>query len=167
VGRSFPRARIWLSEYGYQTSPPDPYGVSWALQARYIGEAARRVFSAPKVDMLIQYLYRDEPDIARWQSGLETVSGRPKPSLAAMMLPLAQVSRRGTRTTVWGQVRPGSGRREYSLQQWTGSRWATVGGVRETSSRGYFQRVLKVGRGSFLRLYDPARGVASPSLVVR
>ena len=167
VGRSFPRARVWLSEYGYQTKPPDPFGVSWALQARYVGEAARRVFTASRVDMLIQYLYRDEPDLARWQSGLETVAGKPKPSMDAMMLPLAQVSRRGARTTVWGQVRPGSGLRAYSLQMWTGERWVTVGGVRETSSRGYFQRVLKAGRGTFLRSYYPARGLASPSLVVR
>src|SRR5439155_16221856 len=31
------RTRIWLSEYGYQTSPPDPFlGVSEAKQALYI-----------------------------------------------------------------------------------------------------------------------------------
>ena len=167
VGRAFPRARIWLSEYGYQTNPPDPYGVSYALQARYIGEAARRVFDAPKVDMLIQYLYRDEPDVARWQSGLETVSGKAKPSMDAMMLPLAQVSRRGTRTAIWGQVRPGAGPREYALQRYTGSRWSTIGGVRETSARGYFKRVVSAGRGTFLRLLDPVRRVSSPSLVVR
>ena len=45
--------------------------------------------------MLIHYLYRDEPDLARWQSGLETVDGEAKPAYAATMLPLAQVSRRG------------------------------------------------------------------------
>jgi hypothetical protein len=166
VGHAFPRARIWLSEYGYQTNPPDPYGVSYALQARYIGEAARRVFTAPKVDMLIQYLFRDEPDVARWQSGLETVRGKPKPSLDAMMLPLDQVERHGSRTTVWGQIRPGAGPRSYALQRWTGSRWVTIGGVRETSSRGYFLRIVSAGRGASLRVWYPVRGVASPSLVV-
>jgi hypothetical protein len=167
VGRAFPRARIWLSEYGYQTNPPDPYGVSYALQARYIGEAARRVFTAPKVDMLIQYLFRDEPDLGRWQSGLETVTGKPKPSFDAMMLPLTQVSRRGTRTTIWGQVRPGSGPRVYALQRWTGSRWITIGGLHKTSSRGYLLRVVTAGRGTSLRLWYAARGVASPTLVVQ
>jgi hypothetical protein len=167
VGRAFPRARVWLSEYGYQTNPPDPYGVSYALQARYIGEAARRVFVAPKVDMLIQYLFQDEPGLGRWQSGLETVRGRPKPSLDAMMLPLDQVKRRGTRTTIWGQVRPGAGPRTYVLQRWTGSRWMTIGGVQDTSARGYFTRVVSAGRGTVLRISYPARGVSSPSLVVR
>jgi hypothetical protein len=116
--------------------------------------------------MLIQYLYRDEPDVARWQSGLETVRGKPKPSLDAMMLPLDQVERHGSRTTVWGQIRPGAGPRSYALQRWTGSRWVTIGGVRETSSRGYFLRIVSAGRGASLRVWYPVRGVASPSLVV-
>ncbi len=78
VGQAFPSARIWLTEYAYQ-SPPDPFGVSLAAQARFIGEAARRVYAAPKVDLLIHYLYRDEPDLGRWQSGLETIDGGRSP----------------------------------------------------------------------------------------
>jgi hypothetical protein len=167
VGRAFPHARIWLTEWAYQTKPPDPYGVSLALQARYIAEAARRVFTAPRVDMLIHYLFRDEPNVARWQSGLETVTGKAKPSLDATMLPFTQVSRRGTRTVLWGQVRPGAGSQAYVMQQWTGSRWLTVGGVRTTSSRGYLLRTLTAGRGTILRLWYPARSLASPTLVVR
>jgi hypothetical protein len=166
VGRAFPGARIWLTEYAYQTKP-DPYGVSFALQARYIGEAARRVYSAPRVDMLIHYLFRDEPDLARWQSGLETVAGRPKPALDATMLPLTQLSRKGTRTVVWGQIRPGTGQQEYVLQRWTGSEWVAIGGRRVTSARGYLLRNVAAGRGTFLRLWYPARGVASPTLEVR
>ena len=166
VGRAFPRARVWLTEYAYQTKP-DPFGISFALQARYIAEAARRVYSAPKVDMLIHYLFRDEPDLARWQSGLETVRGKPKPTLDATMLPLTQVSRHGTRTTVWGQVRPGAGPQEYALQRWTGSSWVSIGGVRVTSRRGFLVRTLTAGRGPFLRLWYPARSLASPTLVVQ
>ena len=166
VGRAFPRARIWLTEYAYQTKP-DPFGVSFALQAKYIGEAARRVYTAPKVDMLIHYLFRDEPDLARWQSGLETVSGKAKPALDATMLPLTQVSRRGSRTVVWGQVRPGDGPQEYALQRYTGSNWVTIGGIRATSNRGYLLRTLTAPRGAFLRIWYPARGLSSPTLVVR
>ena len=116
VGQAFPSARIWLTEYAYQ-SPPDPFGVSLAAQARFIGEAARRVYAAPKVDLLIHYLYRDEPDLGRWQSGLETINGKAKPAYAATMLPLAQVSRHGQRVALWGQVRPGTGPRQYVIQR--------------------------------------------------
>ena len=48
VGRAFGRKRLWLTEYGYQTNPPDRYlGVSAALQARYLADAALpRLFDA-------------------------------------------------------------------------------------------------------------------------
>src|SRR6266699_1478940 len=69
--RSGGSARIWLTEYGYQTNPPDRLlGVSQLLQARYIGDAALVAYRTPRVDMLIQFLYRDEPNVDRFQSGL-------------------------------------------------------------------------------------------------
>ncbi len=167
VGVAFPHARIWLTEYGYQTNPPDAFGVSPNDQARFVSEAARRVYQAPKVDMLIHYLYRDEPEIGRWQSGLETVRGVPKPALAATMLPLAQVQRRDSTTTVWGQVRPGDGRQRYVLQRWNGGRWIPVGGAMLTDRRGYLRRSVSATKGSRLRLWDPARQSASAVLLVR
>jgi hypothetical protein len=167
VGRAFPRARIWLTEYAYQTRPPDPFGVSLETQARFVAEAARRVHDAPKVDMLIHYLYRDEPDLGRWQSGLETIDGRPKLALLATMFPLTQVSRRGSRTTLWGQVRPGDGRQRYVVQTLAGGRWIGIGGARITDSRGYLRLTVPAEKGALLRLSYPARGLASPVLVVR
>ena len=166
VGKAFPRASIWLTEYGYQSSP-DPFGVSPETQARYVSEAARRVFAAPRVEMLIHYLYRDEPDLARWQSGLETVEGDAKPALRATMLPLAQVARKATRTTLWGQVRPGSGRQAYVLQRLVGDAWVAIGGTRMTSTRGYFRRTVTAPKGSTLRIWYPAGRLASATLVVR
>ncbi len=167
VGKAFPSARIWLTEYAYQTNPPDPFGVSWAKQAQYVGEAARRVYLAPKVDLLIHYLYRDEPDLARFQSGLETISGKIKPSRAAMMLPLAQASRTGSRVSLWGQVRPGTGSQRYVLQRLSGSRWIAVGGSRVTSVRGYFTVSVVAPKGTHFRISYPAGHATSPDLVVR
>jgi polysaccharide biosynthesis protein PslG len=166
AGKAFPKASIWLTEYGYQ-STPDPFGVTPAVQARFVSEAARRVYAAPRVEMLIHYLYRDEPDLARWQSGLETVEGLPKPALQATMLPLAQVSRKGSTTSVWGQVRPGEGRQRYVLQRRTQGRWIAIGGTRTTSARGYFRLTLPAPKGAQLRIWDPARAIASATLVVR
>ena len=167
VGKAFPRARIWLTEYAYQTNPPDRFGVSHEDQARFVGEAARRVYLAPKVDMLIHYIYRDEPELARWQSGLETVDGVPKPALRATMLPLAQVSRTGGKTTVWGQVRPGDGRRRYVLEKWSGRRWVAIGRATTTDRRGYLRRTIRVEKGAKLRLALPAGRIWSPDLIVR
>ena len=168
VGRAFGRTRIWLTEYGYQTNPPDgSMGVSPALQARYLADAAHRAYATPYVDMLIQYLYKDEPDAARWQSGLVTSSGVEKTAHRAAVLPLAQVSRQGLRTVVWGHVRPEEGRQRYVLQQFRNGGWRAVGGVRSTTSRGFLNRTVRAWRGSKLRIWYPRDGLASPLLTVR
>ena len=162
------RVRIWLTELGFQTNPPDRIlGLGWGTQARYVAEAQHRAYRAAGVDVVIQYLLRDEPATDAWQSGLETVSGRAKPALAAFSLPLVQVSRRGLSTTVWGQVRPGNGARSYALQRLVGDQWKAVGSGTQTTSRGYVTRTLRADKGTRLRLYDPATKRASPPLVVR
>jgi hypothetical protein len=168
VSRAFGPKRIWLTEYGYQTNPPDRFlGVSHALQARYLAEAALRVYRAPRVDMLIQFLVRDEPIAARWQSGLVGTDGVVKPAYQAFVLPLAQVSRSGTRTVLWGQVRPRSGTQTYRLQQFRGGRWAWIGSTSRTNGQGFFQRVVVAGRGVRFRVWSPRDRVFSPVLTVR
>jgi hypothetical protein len=131
VAADFGRARVWLTEYGYQTNPPDSIlGVSQPLQARYIGEAAYQAYRTGRIDMLIHYLYRDEPNLARFQSGLVTVDNTPKAAYAAFQLPLAQIARRGSTVTLWGQLRaPGAGATAH-VQRRLGSRWVAVATVR-------------------------------------
>jgi hypothetical protein len=167
VHNAFGRKRIWLTEYGYQTNPPDRLlGVSPGLQARYLAEAAQRAYATPYVDMLIHYLYQDEPDTARWQSGLLTVSGRAKASRRMAMLPLAQASRTGVRTVLWGQVRPGTGPQRYVLQQYRSGGWRSVGGVRTTSARGFLSRTVRAGQGAKFRLWYPGERETSPLIRV-
>jgi hypothetical protein len=161
------RTRIWLTEYGYNSKPPSKWlGVSNALQARYVGEAALRAYLAPRVDLLIHFLVRDEPNARRWTSGFYTSRGKVKPSFAAYALPFAQVSRRGNRTTVWGQVRPRPGAQSYRLQQLRNGRWGWVGGVRLTTSSGFFRRVVVAGRGARLRVWSPRDRRYSMALTV-
>ncbi len=165
--RAWPGKHIWLTEYGYQTNPPDRIlGVPQTLQARYIGEAALRVYRAPRVDMLIQFLVRDDPLAAGWQSGFYTVGGRVKPSYAAFRFPLAQLSKAGASTTVWGQIRPRSGRQQYRLRVFRGG-WRWVGGTARTDARGSFRRTVPVGKGAKVRVYSPRDRAYSPPLVIR
>ncbi len=151
VTRAFGRKRIWLTEYGYQTNPPDRLlGVSQAAQARYLAEAALRAYRTPRVDMLIHFLVRDESEVARWQSGLFTFGNVAKLSASAFPLPLAQVSRRGAVVTLWGQVRPDRGRQTYRLRSSRG--W--LGPARRTSPRGYFSATVRLPRGASVRLWS-------------
>ena len=41
------RTRVWLTELGFQTNPPDRIlGVGWGTQARFVAEAQLRAFRA-------------------------------------------------------------------------------------------------------------------------
>jgi hypothetical protein len=84
-----------------------------------------------------------------------TSRGKLKPSFGAYVLPFAQVSRRGVRTSVWGQVRPRSGRQLYRLQQFRNGHWRWIGGTRLTTPGGFLQRTITAGRGSRLRIWSP------------
>jgi hypothetical protein len=166
VRRAFGRKRIWLTEYGYQTSPADPVlGVSQARQARYHAEASYRAWLAPRVDMLIHFLVRDEERTGRWQSGLYTFHDAPKLSASAFRLPLAQAARSGATVTLWGQVRPGRGAQPFRLRARVrgASRW--LGPTRWTDSRGIVRVRVTLPRGTSVQLWS--RGAAGVPLSVR
>jgi hypothetical protein len=167
VKRDFGAKRIWLTEYGYQTNPPDRFGVSPARQTQYVSEAALRAKSARYVDVLIHFMVEDEPVISGWQSGFLTRFGALKPAFFGYMLPIAQASRRGTRTTIWGQVRPGFGPQLYKLQHLVRGRWASVGGYRLTSSRATYLRVVNADRGARFRVYSPGNEATSRVITIR
>ena len=168
VRRDFGRKRIWLTEYGYQTNPPDRHlGVSRSLQAKYLAQAAYIAYRAPSVGLLIHFLVRDERMSGRWQSGLVTTSGTHKPAFQAFAFPILQLSRSGSRTVLWGQDRPGLGRQRYVLERAVGGRWRGVEGSKLTSQRGYVRRVVRAGRGARFRFRDVNTRVTSLALIVR
>ncbi len=150
VNRSFGAKRIWLTEYGYQTGPG---GVSKQRQADLIGQAARRTYKAPRVDMLIHYLVVDEPLTFRFQSGLFTVIGRVKPSYAAFRFPLTRAGGSGRQSVLWGQVRPGTGRQAYRLQVRRSTGWRFLTPVRRTSPRGYLSVAVTLPPGTKIRVW--------------
>ena len=76
---------LWITEYGYQTNPPDTtvFGVKWKTQALYLKQAVAIARKNPRVDIFIWYLIKDEPNLSGWQSGLETLAGKKKPAWGA------------------------------------------------------------------------------------
>jgi hypothetical protein len=152
VARYFPRARIWLTEYGYQSNPPDRVlGVTPALQARYEAEGSYAAYRAARVDLLIHFLYRDEPTLARFQSGLVTLRNAPRPALAAFELPLVETGRSGSTTSLWGQLRAPDVGTVAVLERRTGTSWRTFARV-TVSGRGYFRWRGTLPRGAGVRI---------------
>jgi hypothetical protein len=169
VRRYFGPKPVWLTEYGYQTNPPDTFlGVPPKRQATLLGLAAMRAWRLPRVTMLIQYLYRDEPAISRFQTGLVFVDNRLKPSLQEFKLPFAEMRRVGTKTTLWGQVRGGRpGRKAYTLEILRRNTWTPVGHSRLTDGDGVFTLAIRLKRGALLRIWAPPRPRYSLQLRVR
>jgi hypothetical protein len=164
VRRAFGAKKIWLTEYGYQTGA---FGVSQQRQAELIGQAGLRVYRAPRVEMLIQYLVKDEPHADRFQSGLYNPAGRAKLAALAFPLPLAQAGRSGGKLVLWGQVRPRSGAQTFRVQIRTRGAWRWSGGTRRTSARGFFGTRVAAPRGARVRIFSPQDGAFSASIFVR
>jgi hypothetical protein len=82
--RLYGAKRVWITEYGFQTSPPDTFfGVSWAKQATYLSQAFALARRNPRIDVMTWFLLKDDVPLGGWQSGLETADGRKKPAFSA------------------------------------------------------------------------------------
>jgi hypothetical protein len=94
------RLDLYLTEYGYETNPPNPFrGVSPGTQSRYLDEAAYMAWRNPRVRSLSQFLLYDSPPdtsfkpgtLGYWstfQTGLEYLNGVAKPSYTSYRLPM-------------------------------------------------------------------------------
>jgi len=165
------RMPLHLTEYGYQTDPPDELtGVTYAQQARYLNESEYLAWRNPRVKTLAQFLLFDdgEPIGATFQSGLRTVAGVPKPALGAYRLPvwIARPSvRRGAAVRVWGQLRsaPNGARATAELQLRPGrSRaWQRVRAIGTANPRGYFQTSFRLRAAGRVRVVYAGPGGAT------
>ena len=94
VTRLYGPKPIWITEYGYETSPPDRvFGVGWDRQAAYLRAAYGIARRNPRIEMLLWFLARDEARARGWQSGFVSAGGRRKPSFYAFQT-LAGASRK-------------------------------------------------------------------------
>jgi len=129
---------LYLTEYGYETNPPDPTrGVNPRAHARYLGLAAFLAWQRPDVRMFPQFLVRDiGPDLrfaagtaGRWrdfQTGLLDFRGRTKPAARAFVMPF-WTYRDGADIVIFGQVRPGGGGHTVRIERQSASgRWGNL-----------------------------------------
>jgi len=149
-GRITQRLPIYVTEYGYETNPPDVVrGVTLLQQARYHGLATYMTWKQQDVALFAQFLLNDiEPppgtndplEISRnWNSGLYFHDGRPKPAVKAFRFPFWAESRSlaGNDVVVlFGQVRPNSERERVEVEMRTpDGTWIPIQ-TRETRTAG-------------------------------
>jgi hypothetical protein len=124
---------LYLTEYGYETNPPDPFrGVSLGTQARYLNEAQYMAWRDPRVRAMSQFLLFDSlPDTvfkpgtqgywSTFQTGLRYASGGDKLSYDSYRLPLFLPNPRlsGGKVLVWAMLRPAPhGSTQHAAVQW-------------------------------------------------
>lgn len=128
------RLPLYLTEYGYETNPPDPFrGVTPERQSLYLNEAQYLAWQDPRVRSLAQFLLYDAgPNPAfpphsqgywsTFQTGLLTAQGAPKPAFNAYRLPIfipRPAVATGTPVFVWGMLRSArNGSHQQALIQW-------------------------------------------------
>ena len=75
---------IWVTEYGYQTNPPDKlFGVSWRTQANWMSQAFKIMKANKRIKLGLTFQIVDDSNPGGWQSGVLTNSIKKKPWYAA------------------------------------------------------------------------------------
>ena len=150
--RSSKRFKIYSTEFGYQTNPPNHDQPSPAKAATYINWAEYLSYKNSRIASYDQYLLRDPTKPGGrgdYASGLEDWKGRPKADYAAFQLPLFLPETKassGHSLEVWGDARAAhyaqtdTGEAQTVAIQFkpSGGSWSTVQVVPITSPRGYF-----------------------------
>ena len=149
-GRRLP---IWITEFDFQSNPPDPFGARlkriplfMGISELWLAQRNRRVVAYS------QYTMEDTPgDPGLWQGGLRFAGGRKKPGVYdAYRLPIL-VRRLGSNAVeVRGAARPGGAGAVVQVQQRRGSgSFQNLGGpITVRNVRGYFSARFRLSGAS-------------------
>ncbi len=70
---------VWITEYGNETKPGEPKGVTMAQQAQYVPQAISNAKKDKRIPMFVWFVFRDSRS-SPWQSGLYRPTGASKPA---------------------------------------------------------------------------------------
>lgn len=155
AGHIVPRKvpRFWVTEFSWDTSPPDPRGVPTKLHTRWVAEGLYRMWQHG-VTLVTWLTLRDQPlTTSFFQSGLyyyaaSLAADRPKPALQAFRFPLVAFSEPG-RVRVWGRTpagRPGA----VVVEQTFKGGWKRLGALR-TDRYGIFEARFRGSTKGWIR----------------
>lgn len=168
-GRPATGLPLYLTEFGYNTTPPNPAGVSLREQAAYLNESEFIARQNPQVKTFAQFLLVDDAPRAdrngkvgygaSFQTGLKFLNGKKKPSYTAYQLPVwlpRTTVRRGAKLRVWGLVRParqlGGRVQQVRVQLRSGGRTRTLRTVSSRAGSGVLDVTVRIPRSGTLRL---------------
>ncbi len=152
---SFKRTPLWITEFSWDSKPPDPGGLPMKIETRWVAEALYRSWKAG-VSHFFWYSLRDElPDSGQSfsetvQSGLyfrgaTLVQDRPKEMLYAFRFPFVAYHRKAG-LFFWGRT-PTSERGRVAIQLWQHGHWRTRF-IAHADAQGTFGGVIPTSYGS-------------------
>jgi hypothetical protein len=162
--------RFWVTEFSWDSNPPDPNGVPIRLHARWTADALYRMWSAG-VTQVTWYQLRDEsagsrPHSQVFESGLYfhcdggIGCDTAKPALTAFRFPFVAFRGRKGRASVWGRT-PGGVRSKVIVEQATRHGWSRVA-VARANRHGIFKRRVRRRNSRPLRARLPDGTTALP-----
>ena len=143
------RIRFWITEFSWDSKPPDPKGVPAALEARWVSQALYQAW-ANGVSLFVWTQIRDQPfPISPYQWGLYyanragIASDRPKPALRAFRFPFVALPQGKKKTTVylWGRT-PASKKATVLIEGKTRGKWKPVKRLK-ANRYGIFKATIK------------------------
>jgi hypothetical protein len=148
---------VWLTEFGYQTNPPDPFASSISQVPQFMSESEWLAYHDRRVKSYAQYPLIDDPTqgtsnkrFSGFQSGLLASNGRPKKGVyQAYQTPLFVRLVSKSRVEIFGAVRGARPGTRVTLQSGRGAGFAPLrGGGVTLNAMGYFDKVLGVSNAS-------------------
>jgi hypothetical protein len=148
-------AQLWVTEFAWNSSPPDAGAVPVGLEQRWVAEALYRAWRA-EVRVFSWFNLKDEPvGVSPFQSGLEFSCpggggcAAPKPAAASFRFPFVAYPSGGQRVLVWGRT-PGGVRGRVRIQWRQGSGWRVLATL-HTDADGIFTGRLALPRAASVR----------------
>jgi hypothetical protein len=139
--RSVAPVQFWVTEFSWDSKPPDPAGLGQPLHKRWVAEALYRMW-ADGVSLVTWFRIKDDPlASSRFQSGFFRTSGNRKPSLQAFRFPLVALTK-PSGILVWGRT-PLSSKTTVTVQVKTGAAWKKLSTL-QSNAAGIFQKTYKV-----------------------
>jgi hypothetical protein len=146
------RMPIWISEFGFQTNPPDQYAADIKKVPAFLGQSEWLAYRNPRVAAYSQYpLVDDSLKAGSFQSGIRASDGKKKKGVYdAFRLPLFVQRRSDKVVEVFGGVRAGAPGDTVTIESRLGGGEfkKLSGGTVQLGSQGYFDRVFTVSRAS-------------------
>jgi hypothetical protein len=144
------RPLFWVTEFSWDSKPPDPAGVPAALEGRWVAEALYRMWNAG-VSLVTWFTIRDHPvGTSPYQSGLyfagpTAARDRPKPALTAFHFPFVAFRHPG-KVFVWGRT-PSSAAERVTVEQRGASGWRRVATLRADGAGIFSAQLRLTGKG--------------------